>query len=185
MAGFDPHLPSALHEPVERFRGSHAGIVSGLEQLRLLPDLAQALRQARTIAADTLDLFERHVIPHHADEEKELFVAVARSAAEGAEKERVDDLVARLVVQHRRIEKSWAALRPAVLAVAGGKDSGAPGFEQAVAGLVATYLEHTRLEEELFLPLADEILSRNPNHMAALDLSLHLRHAPMPRMGYV
>ena len=98
MAGFDPHLPSALHEPVERFRGSHAGIVSGLEQLRLLPALALALQHARAIAREALVLFEHHVIPHHADEEKELFVAVARSAAEGAEKDRVEDLVARLVV---------------------------------------------------------------------------------------
>ena len=54
-----------------------------------------------------------------------------------------------------------------------------------MTGLVATYTEQTRLEEDQFLPLADEILSRNPNHMAALDLSLHLRHAPMPRMAYV
>ena len=40
---------------------------------------------------------------------------------------------------------------------------------------------HTlKLEEEVFLPLADQILGRDPNHMAALDLSIHLRRAPAP-----
>ena len=35
-----------------------------------------------------------------------------------------------------------------------------------------------------FLPLAERILGRNGNHMAALGLALHLRHAPQP-IGYV
>lgn len=185
MTASDPVTPAPLHEPVERFRGCHGTIVGGLQRLRGLPELAEAMRQARATAADTLALFEQQVLPHHGDEEKELFVAVSRSAAEGAEKAAVDDLVARLVAQHRAIEGMWAALRPAVQAVAAGKTHPAPGFEQAVASLVQTYLEHTRLEEMAFLPLADMILRRNPNHMAALDLSLHIRHAPMPRLAYM
>ena len=42
--------------------------------------------------------------------------------------------------------------------------------------LVADYQAHARFEETEFLPLAEEILGRNSNHMAALGLSLHLRH---------
>jgi hemerythrin-like domain-containing protein len=179
----DPDAP--LHEPVERFRGSHGAITEGLERLRRLPALAQALREARAIAAETLEMFEQHVLPHHADEEKELFVAVSRSAAEGAEKAHVADLVARLVGQHRAVERMWAELRPEVVAVAAGKVHAGPEFEPAVARLVETYLAHTRLEELVFLPLADEILARDPNHLAALGLSLHIRHLPMPRLAYL
>lgn len=177
--------PVPLHEPVERFRGSHADLVGGLDQLRRLPALAEALRQARASANATLALFEKQVVPHHVDEEQVLFVAVTRSAGAGAEKERVKDLVSRLIAQHRRVEQMWAALRPGVLAIAAGKPNEAPGLADAVTELVEAYLDHVRLEEQVFLPLADEILARDPNHMAALDLSQHFRHWPMPRLAYM
>jgi hypothetical protein len=181
----DPTDSAALHEPVERFRGSHSEIVVGLRELRRLPALADALQQARATADHTLALFEHCVVPHHIDEEQELFVAAVRSAGDAAEKARVEDLVARLVAQHRQIEQLWAEVRPTVLAVAAGKAHTTPDFTAAVAKLVDTYLEHTRLEELVFLPLADEILARNPNHLAALDVSLHIRHVPMPRVAYM
>ena len=44
--------------------------------------------------------------------------------------------------------------------------------------LVEQYQHHARFEEREFLPLAHRILSRNPNHMQALDLSLHMMHRP-------
>jgi hypothetical protein len=185
MSTSDSPSSAPLHEPVERFRGSHSDIVLGLHELRRLPALADALQTARTTAENTLALFEHCVVPHHIDEEQELFVAAARSAGEGAEKARVDELVAKLVAQHRQIEHLWSDLRPTVLAIAAGKMHPTPGFAAAVAQLVDTYLEHTRLEELVFLPLADEILARNPNHLAALDVSLHIRHVPMPRMAYM
>ena len=47
----------------------------------------------------------------------------------------------------------------------------------AVRALVDTYMGHARFEEQQFLPLAHTILGRNSNHMAALGLSLHMRHA--------
>jgi hypothetical protein len=34
------------------------------------------------------------------------------------------------------------------------------------------------LEEQAFLPLAQKVLGRNGNHMAALGLSLDMRHVP-------
>ena len=42
--------------------------------------------------------------------------------------------------------------------------------------LVTEYQAHARYEETEFLPLSEKILSRNSNHMAALGLSLHMRH---------
>lgn len=38
------------------------------------------------------------------------------------------------------------------------------------------YQRHASVEETEFLPLAQEILERNSNHLAALGLSLHMRH---------
>jgi iron-sulfur cluster repair protein YtfE (RIC family) len=177
------HLP--LHEPIERFCGSHSGIVDGLNELLRLPALAEQLKQARATAEATLALFERQVVPHHVDEEEDLFVAVLRSARAGAEKAGVEDMVVQLVAEHRRIERMWTALRPVVCAVAAGKKAVTAGFGEAVAELVETYFEHVRREEQVFLPLADQILARDPNHMAALAMSVHLRHAPMLRMAYI
>jgi hypothetical protein len=54
----------------------------------------------------------------------------------------------------------------------------------AVEELVQAFLAHANFEEQQFLPLAETILSRNGNHMAALGLSLHMRHAPLV-VGYV
>ena len=49
---------------------------------------------------------------------------------------------------------------------------------QDVRSLVAQYQAHARFEEQEFLPLSEQILSRNSDHMAALGLSLHMRHQP-------
>jgi hypothetical protein len=46
------------------------------------------------------------------------------------------------------------------------------------------YLVHANFEEQWFLPLAERILGRDGNHMAALGMALHLRHAKVPA-GYV
>ena len=185
MAASDILSSAPLHEPVVRFRGSHAAIVEGLQRMCALPGQAEVMRRARAGAEAAMALFERQVVPHHVDEEQGLFEAVLRSAAPGAEHEQVAQLVERLVAQHRRIERMWSDLRPAVLAVAAGKDPASPEFEPASARLVKTYLDHVCLEEDVFLPLADAILARNPNHLAALDLTLHLRDLPLPRLAYV
>ena len=53
-----------------------------------------------------------------------------------------------------------------------------------VDDLVQAYLAHACFEVAQFLPLADRILGRNDDHMAALGLALHLRHAA-PVVGYI
>lgn len=182
-----PPDPSAatLHPPLRRFSGSHQGIFQGLRELRRLPALAEAMQQARATAVATLGLFDGDVASHHADEEKDLFVAVLRSARGTEDEARVDELVSRLTAEHRRIERLWKELRPAMRAVAAGNAPEHPGFERAVEELARAYFDHAHLEEEAFLPLADRILARNPNHLEALDVSLHIRHLPPPRLAYV
>jgi hemerythrin-like domain-containing protein len=174
-----------LHGAVNDFHGSHAHIVDGLHAMQKLPELAQALERARLVANATLMLFDKVVHEHHADEEQELFVHVHKSCTDLREGHSVQELVGRLAADHRRIEKMWLKIRPAVAMTAQGKVHGLPDFRAEVAKLVEIYLEHAQLEEQVFLPLADAILVRDANHLAALDVALHLRHAPPLRGAYV
>lgn len=169
-----------LHEPIRRFTGSHERITGGLQELKELPQLAAFLARARGYAAATLELFDKVVLQHHAEEEQELFVSVQRSCRDARECHRVRALVDQLVAQHRAIEGRWAKLRADVALVAAGKVPKNPEFDASVRDLVDLYFAHAKLEEEEFLPLADTILGRDPNHMAALGLALHMREVPAP-----
>jgi len=176
------HDPGHSSEPLTGFSRCHLGILSRLQAFEELPALQAAAAQAKTIATDTLALFHHAVLEHHADEERELFPAVLRSARRGAEAEEVQAMAQRLTAEHRQIESMWKKLEPVVRAVA---RSGSGELDlDAVEKLVQAYAAHARFEEEHFLPLAETILGRDGNHMAALGLSLHLRHAPQPA-GYI
>jgi hemerythrin-like domain-containing protein len=171
-----------IDPPINQFLNCHAGIVSRLRDLGELPRLAEQANRARDVATQLLQLFEGPVLEHHQDEEKELFPAVVRSATPGEERARVEHMVRRLEQEHRVVEQLWKELEPAVRAAAKGKEA---HVDMAKAGaLVEAYLTHANFEETFLLPLAEQILGRNGNHMAALGLSLHLRHAPQP-VGYI
>lgn len=176
----DTRQRKPLHQPMRRFTGSHERITGGLEELQALPQLAACVARARDHAAATLKLFDDVVLKHHAEEEEELFVAVQRSCGDARECHRVREQVDQLTAQHRAIEKLWARLRPDVALVAAGKVPRAQDFDASVRKLVELYFAHAKQEEEEFLPLADTILGRNDNHMAALDLALHMREVPAP-----
>lgn len=167
--------PSSDDAPIRNFSDCHSGIVTKLHALSRLPALAEAAREARRIAAESLTFFRQVVYEHHAEEERELFPAVLASAAKGEELERVKALVERLTAEHRAIESAWAAMEPGLKAVAKGAEGGPDAA--ALASLVERYLAHARFEESDFLPLSQEILGRDSKHMAALGTSLHLRHA--------
>lgn len=184
----DPNAKPAgapgLQAPIRQFSGSHDGILHGLEDLAELPALSAAIERARAKAAATLALFDQVVLAHHQDEEQELFVSVQRSCSDAREAAQVQGLVDRLKAEHRRIEALWTRIRPAVARTAAGKPHAEP-FAADVDTLLRLYRAHAQLEEDVFLPLADGILGRNANHMAALDIALHLRHAPPPRSSYI
>lgn len=161
--------------PIRNFSQCHVGILSHLQELARLPGLIEPARQARHIAAETLKFFRDAVYEHHAEEERELFPAVLSSASKGDERDRVQGIVDRLVREHRQIEAAWTRLEPQLKAVAKGADVDLDAG--AVEALVQAYEGHARFEEDVFLPLSQTILGRNSDHMAALGLSLHLRHA--------
>ncbi len=164
--------------PVQQFSNCHGGILNGLRGFSELPALQDAAVRARNLAAETLKLLDHAVTEHHSEEEDELFDAVTRSARPGPERDRVKLLVDRLTAEHREIEDAWKRMRPQVQLVAAGKP--AQLRAEAVQLLVESYEAHAQLEEREFLPLAAEILGRNGNHMAALGLALHMRHAHVP-----
>lgn len=168
--------------PITNFSQCHVGILSHLKAFGGLPALLEPAARARKIAEETLGFFEDVVLEHHAEEERELFPAVLASAVKGEEVERVQFIVDRLTREHRQVESTWKKLKPHVKKIAKGESADLD--TSAVEALVRDYGAHAAFEEAEFLPLCRTILGRNSNHMAALGLSLHMRHVP-PAVGYM
>lgn len=180
-----PAAPAA-DAPIQGFSHCHQGILGKLDTLAELPALLGPALRAREIASQALGFFSEAIFEHHADEERELFPAVLDSAADGAERQQVQAQVQRLTGEHRELEALWQQLEPGLKKLAKGQF--APGTsldDAALQRLVARYRAHAQFEEESFLPLAKTILGRNANHMAALGLSLHMRHAPVSVPGHI
>ena len=169
-------------EPLSNFSNCHAGIVRQLDHFGELPALLAPALRAQKIATDFLGFFREAAFDHHQDEERELFPAVLRSSEAGAERQRVQQMVDALTREHREIESLWNRLAPELKKLANGQPSNVDGH--AITQLVEQYRAHARYEEQAFLPLAEHILQRDGSHMAALGLSLHMRHQPPP-LGYI
>ena len=174
---------STIEKPLPGFSDCHAGILARLRAAAAdLPQLLQATARAKQLAHDLETMFEGGISSHHADEEQELFPCVLRSARPGVEQQKVRSMVDRLVGEHRDIEALYRQVQPALHKAARG---GEAELDAAVLrDLLGRYVLHARYEEQEFLPLAQEILGRSSSDMAALGISLHLRHAHVPA-GYV
>ena len=163
-------------QPLMNFSNCHAGILTHLDAFGELPALLAPAEKARKIAEETLGFFRQAVFEHHSEEERELFAAVLAIAVKGEERDRVKVMVDQLTAEHRVVEDAWHKLEPELKKVAKGHSSELN--TAALEHLVKSYRAHAQFEETDFLPLAHAILSRNKNHMEALSLSLHMRHAP-------
>lgn len=162
--------------PISNFSHCHIGILHHLDGLS---DLLQKLNDkeaAQKIAQDALAYFQGGLIAHHKEEEAELFPAVRSSAQAGDEMDHVNQLIDQLTREHKDLESAWSALEPALKEIIKGRPSTIDHVHFQL--LIRHYKAHARLEETEFLPLAEKILGRNSNHLAALGLSLHLRHTP-------
>ena len=162
--------------PIGHFSHCHVGILAQLSRMNELPALLAPAALARKTAEQSISFFGKGMYVHHEEEEKELFPAVRSSAHAGPERLRVEGLIDQLTAGHRALEALWESLSPALHKVAKGQDTQLD--EAALGRLVQEYRAHALLEENEFLPLAETILGRNSNHMAALGLSLHMRHVP-------
>lgn len=162
--------------PIGHFSHCHVGILSQLSRMNELPALMAPAALARKTAEQSIAFFSKAMYVHHQEEEQELFPAVRSSAHAGPERLRVDSLIVQLTSGHRELEALWESLSPGLHKVAKGQDTTLD--ESALTRLVQQYRQHALLEENEFLPLAETILGRNSNHMAALGVSLHMRHVP-------
>ncbi len=161
--------------PLTNFSNCHQGIIAHLDAFGELPDVLPVAQQACAIADETLQFFRVAVFDHHAEEEKDLFPAVLAAADKGAERDIVKGMVNALIAEHREIEAIWRALEPGLAKLAKGQLTTTIDG-QAVVRLVQKYRAHARLEEERFLPMAEQILGRQSKAMAELGLALHTRH---------
>lgn len=168
--------------PISNFTNCHSGIIKRLNALDELPALLEPAARARQIAEQSLEFFREAIFEHHLEEERELFPAVLASAQPGEELEKVKAMTKRLTEEHRMVEALWKRLEKGLKQVAKGQSTDLDIGE--VQRLVTEYTAHARYEEAEFLPLSEAILSRNSNHMAALGLSLHMRHAK-PVAAYI
>lgn len=171
--------------PLDDFSQCLVAIVGRLAELDRLPALVEAAAHARKLAGEVARFFDAVVREHHSQEERELFPAVLASAHKGEEQRQVADLVARLTQEHRTVEAAFDRLMPALKAAAKGQEAALD--PAAVAELVAAYRAHAEFEEREFLPLSQLVLGRNGDHMAALGIAMHLRHAVpevLARVGY-
>ncbi|AOW13553.1 hemerythrin [Hydrogenophaga crassostreae] len=160
--------------PISNFNNCHVGIVKRLKALDELPALLEPAARARQIAEESLEFFREAIFEHHLEEERELFPAVIASAQAGDELTRVKAMAKRLTDEHRAVEALWKQLEKGLKPVAKGHSTNLDVSE--LHRLVTEYQAHASFEESEFLPLAEQILSRNSNHMAALGMSLHMRH---------
>jgi hemerythrin-like domain-containing protein len=168
--------------PLNNFSNCHSGILKRLNALDELPALLEPAARARQIAEQSLEFFREAIFEHHLEEERELFPAVIASAHPGEELERVKAMTKRLTEEHRMVEALWKRLEKGLKQVAKGQSTDLDISE--VQRLVTEYTAHAHYEETDFLPLSETILGRNSNHMAALGLSLHMRHAK-PVAAYI
>jgi hemerythrin-like domain-containing protein len=163
--------PVHIDAPLAEFSECHHDFVAQLHSALYLPELVTAAAKARVMADDLVRMFREGVTVHHADEERKLFPAVLAAARPGAELDQVRAMVAQLVSEHRDMEARWSALRPAVEAVTRGET---PVLNAAlIEDMVQHFFAHAHFEEEHFLPLAQKILGRQGDAMAALGRTLH------------
>jgi hemerythrin-like domain-containing protein len=175
---------SYADEALSVFADSHVGIIEKMERLRSLPgDLAERGLDdsVRRNAAAIHRFFNDAVLPHHDEEEHELFPSLRHSAQKGDEASLVDSIVHRLEREHRELEEMWDQLEPAIRRLGRGK---AAQLDSAlVARFTTAYMEHARFEEAAVLPLADRILKSGDR--SALALALAMRRVPSRAFGYI
>ncbi len=161
-------------EPIADFSQCHVGIFRKLDQLGELPALLEPAARARQVAEKSVEFFREAIFEHHLDEERELFPAVLASAQDDGERARVTEMNKRLTEEHRELERLWKGLESGLKKVVKGQFDDVDVTQ--ITRLVTQYRAHAQFEEKEYLPLAEQILGRNGNHMAALGMSLHMRH---------
>lgn len=149
----DSPAPDFDH-PFEMLAACHDRIEDRIEVLqRLLIHLPVhgADIEARQAAVNVMRYFDTAGEHHHEDEEANLFPALI-----AADKERMQELIGRLLAEHERMRASWQRLRVALVRIAEG--ASAELDAALVADFGTLYARHIALEESELLPLAERLL---------------------------
>lgn len=170
------HYQVDAESPIDNFSHCHIGLLHHFERLAELLHQLKDAEAASKIAQETLNYFHLGLHAHHQEEEVDLFPAVLKSAMPGDELTQVQAMVDRLILDHQEMESAWKQLEPALKEIIKGHVPSVDHVHFQI--LINRFKAHARSEETLFLPLAEKVLGRNSNHMAALGLSLHMRHLP-------
>jgi hemerythrin-like domain-containing protein len=176
--------PDIADEALGAFARSHVGILQRMAQLRELPQqLAREglAGEVRETAARIHRHFNQSVLPHHDEEEVELFPALLHSAQAGDEAGLVKSLVHRLEAEHRTLEEMWDRLEPALRRI--GRGRRAELDAALVERFTRAYVEHAQFEEATVLPMAGKILKSGDR--SALALALAMRRRPARSWGYI
>jgi hemerythrin-like domain-containing protein len=142
--------------PLEMLAACHDRIEDRIETLeRLVGHLPKhgCDEQAQQAARNVMRYFDTAGEHHHQDEERDLFPALARLAADSD----ATALVARLLEEHGRMRALWQRLRSALDPIAQG--TRATLEADLVKEFGRTYRSHIALEESQLLPLADRLLA--------------------------
>lgn len=159
---------------VQRFRREHALVRRACGCLATLADDVQGGEPLDMGAAcDLLRFFELFVDgAHQRKEEEVLFLALLRTG-------RMTQRVGELLGEHGHERRGLARLRESLTLVASGAQQSAERFAEVAVAYALAQLEHAEEEDQLLLPLAEELLDDGVQadldlHCAAIDRELEL-----------
>lgn len=171
-------------DPFVLFLDAHEEIRSALATLQRLSALMPGTSptdQDRNDAQGLAGFLERHILPHHREEERDFWPLVARADGTPEEREAVHRLAQRLQAEHQELEQRWTDVASGLRELAAGRATGINGT--ALAELAQRYREHAMLEDEVLVPLARHLLA--PTEQNRLAVSVLLSRLPAGKWGMI
>jgi len=142
-------------DPIGLLEACHSRIAENCELLQRMCDHQDAHGaddELITAAHRVMRYFDLAAPLHHADEEQDLFPALAGGAD-------LAPLITRLQAEHDEHEALWQGLRKELMIIVAGRRSTL--LRQRVEPFTKAYLEHAEIENRQILPQARQILDSN------------------------
>lgn len=157
-------------DPIGLLEACHGRIAENCQLLQRMCDHQDrhgADRELIAAAQKVMRYFDLAAPLHHADEEQDLFPALA-------EEDHLAQLIARLQAEHAELETLWQGLREELAVVVTGRRS--TQLRQRVATFVTAYLKHADIENRQILPRARELVDADT--LARIGASMENRRKP-------
>jgi len=163
----DTEVAPDFSDPIGLLEACHGRIAQHCELLQRMcehqdthgadPELADA-------AGKVLRYFDIAAPHHHADEERDLFPALAGETD-------LAELIAQLQAEHEQHDRLWQTLRQDLHKVTNGQV--APALRQHTNPFVEAYLQHAEIENQHILPRARSVLDTET--LAAIGTAMATR----------